>query len=396
VITLASLFSGLATGFPLFYRLIYIISLTTILNYLWTWNSIKQINIVEIPNKTVSEVGGNFRQQLILSNSTLLPKAGIEISTQSNLPDYPHSPKKFVATNLNGLENYQVTISLPTKTRGVFLVGPSEVSVSDPFGIFKMKKIIGSSKKLLVYPKIHDLSGFDVNISKFEGDYKINKQALAITPQVGSIRKYSPGDSINRIHWKTTAKIGTLMSKEFEIGKANNLWLILDFEQQAQSGFETESTDEYIVSIGASITNQFIKSKIPVGLIAYGDKKISISPEVTKNHMNLIMLRLIETKAEGITPISTILEIEPHIVNTNNSIVIITTNIHSDLSKKIDFLIKKRLSVTLIVVDKGSFANKQSDPSQKNFITKSKMFTITKGSNISETLKPPYKFSTQN
>ena len=182
-----SAFTGLGTGFPLFYRLIYIISLTTILNYLWVWISIKQINIVEIPNKTISEVGGDFQQQLILSNSTLLPKTGIEISTQSNIPDYQNSPKKFVATNLNGLENYKVTTSLPTKTRGVFSVGPSEVSVSDPLGIFKMKKIIGSSKTLLVYPKIHDLSGFDVNISKFEGDYKINKQAPAITPQVLSL-----------------------------------------------------------------------------------------------------------------------------------------------------------------------------------------------------------------
>ena len=396
IITLASLFTGLATGFPLFYRLIYIISLTTILNYLWAWISIKQINIIEIPNKTISEVGGNFRQQLILSNSTLLPKTGIEISTQSNRPDYPNSPKKFVATNVNGVENYQVTTSLPTKTRGVFSVGPSEISVSDPLGIFKMKKIIGSTKTLLVYPKIHDLSGFDVKISKFEGDYKINKQAPVITPQVGAIRKYSPGDSLNRIHWKSTAKIGTLMSKEFELGKANNLWLLLDFEQKSQSGFESESTDEYIASIGASITNQFIKSKIPVGLITYGDKKIFMPPEMTKNHMDLIMLKLIETKAEGNTPISTVLEIEPNIVNSNNSIVIITTNINLDLSKKIDFLLKKRLAVTLIIVDKKSFTNEQIDSNYKEFITKSKIFTITKGENISEILKSSYKFSPQS
>ena len=144
-----SLFTGLATGFPLFYRLIYIISLTTILNYLWAWISIKQIYIVEIPQKTVSEVGGNFQQQLIISNSTLLPKTGIEISTRSNLPDYTNSPKKFVATNLNGLEKYQVTTSLPTKTRGVFSVGPSEISISDPFGIFKMKKLLDHQKNYL-------------------------------------------------------------------------------------------------------------------------------------------------------------------------------------------------------------------------------------------------------
>ena len=46
-------------------------------------------------------------------------------------------------------------------------------------------------------------------------------------------------------------------------------------------------------------------------------------PEMTKNHMDLIMLKLIETKAEGKTPISTVLEIEQNIVNSNNSVVII-------------------------------------------------------------------------
>ena len=108
------------------------------------------------------------------------------------------------------------------------------------------------------------------------------------------------------------------------------------------------------------------------------------------------MLKLIETKAEGNTPISTVLEIEPNIVNSNNSIVIITTNINLDLSKKIDFLLKKRLAVTLIIVDKKSFTNEQIDSNYKEFITKSKIFTITKGENISEILKSSYKFSPQS
>ena len=132
-----------------------------------------------------------------------------------------------------------------------------------------------------------------------------------------------------------------------------------------------------------------------MGLITYGDKNIFMYPEMTKNHMDLIMLKLIETKAEGKTPISTVLEIEQNIVNSNNSVVIITTNINLELSKKIDFLIKKRLAVTMIVVDKKSFTNEQSDSNQTDFITKSKVFTITKGANVSEILKSPYKFSTQ-
>ena len=396
-IVLVSLFTGLATGFPLFYRLIYIILLTTIVSYWWVWISIKQINIVEISSKTISEVGGDFNQKLILSNSTLLPKTGIEISTHSTLPNYPDSPKKFVATNLNGLENYKVTIKLPTKTRGVFSVGPSEISVSDPFGIFKMRKTIGSTKKLLVYPKIHNLSNFSLNISKFEGDYKINKQTPVITPQVGSIRKYSFGDSLNRIHWKSTAKIGRLMSKEFELGQTNNLWVLLDLAENSQAGLGSESTDEYIVSIGASLANQSIKSKMPVGLIAYGDKKIVIPPNITNNQLDLILLKLIETKATGATPISLVLENEPSIINSNNSVIIITTKITIDLLKKIDFLISKHIKISIIFVEKQSFSNeeKKPDSNQQDLTLNATMFKISKGDDISKNLKSPYQNPTK-
>ena len=49
------------------------------------------------------------------------------------------------------------------------------------------------------------------------------------------MRDYATGDSLNRIHWPTTARTRRLMGKEFELDPTADIWLYLDLYRDAEA-----------------------------------------------------------------------------------------------------------------------------------------------------------------
>ncbi|MEZ4612148.1 MAG: DUF58 domain-containing protein [Caldilineaceae bacterium] len=52
-----------------------------------------------------------------------------------------------------------------------------------------------------------------------------------MTTNAAGVRDYYPGDSLNRIHWPTTARMRRLMTKEFELIPRRDIWLYLDLSR---------------------------------------------------------------------------------------------------------------------------------------------------------------------
>lgn len=54
-----------------------------------------------------------------------------------------------------------------------------------------------------------------------------------MTTNAAGVREYAQGDSINRIHWKSTARRGKLIVKEFELDPMVDIWLLVDFSAES-------------------------------------------------------------------------------------------------------------------------------------------------------------------
>jgi len=44
-----------------------------------------------------------------------------------------------------------------------------------------------------------------------------------------TVRPYAPGDSFNRIHWRSTARLGEIQVKEFDLEQTADVWLFVDW-----------------------------------------------------------------------------------------------------------------------------------------------------------------------
>ena len=123
--------------------------------------------------------------------------------------------------------------------RGLFSVGPVQVTTGDPFGLFKHTRAFGSAQNVLVYPRAVDLPDFFVPPANLPGEGRFRRRTHYVTPNAAGVRPYEFGDSFNRIHWPSSARTGELMVKIFELDPASDIWIVLDLERTCTSGTAT-------------------------------------------------------------------------------------------------------------------------------------------------------------
>jgi uncharacterized protein (DUF58 family) len=188
-----------------------------------------------------------------------------------------------------------------------------------------------------------------------------------------------PGDALNRIHWKSSAKKDRFMVKEFDQDPQGDVWLILDaytnshyeakekdmnfipdsfWAWKNQEKFKLPpSTFEYAVSITASLANYFIKEDKSVGLACADSQMIVLPSERGIRQIGKVMDTLAFLEGQGSLSIDGLLESISHQIPRGSTVYLITTGNNNFTQLGLEILIRKRLNPFLIIVDKESFMN---------------------------------------
>jgi uncharacterized protein (DUF58 family) len=140
--------------------------------------------------------------------------------------------------------------------RGLYSLDGFWISTRFPFGFFRRGERVGATGEVLVYPLIQNISSFFHLLPFLPG----HLEGLQVGPgeNLFSIRKYQEGENARIINWKSTAKTGELMAREYAREEDSKFCLILDtrIPAPAQPGFETRF--EKAVSLAASISAHFL------------------------------------------------------------------------------------------------------------------------------------------
>lgn len=115
------------------------------------------------------------------------------------------------------------------RARGVYQVGPAEVSVSDAFGLSEHRRSAGGIDRLTVYPRIERLRGFPAVRGM---DPAVQSTRPTFAPHGGddffTLREYHTGDDLRRVHWPSSAKRDSLMIKQLEVPWQSRALVLLD------------------------------------------------------------------------------------------------------------------------------------------------------------------------
>lgn len=165
-------------------------------------------------------------------------------------------------------DSVAVTYPMTFTRRGLHRPGAIRLSTRYPFGLFhKTATFVESDELLLVYPEIQSLSPSTIpqggeNVGDIVSPVKGNGLDLH------GIREYMAGDNSGRIHWKSSAKLAKLMTKEFHDDQRKRISIVLNVSLPGNPMPATFFQDvEHAISVAASYVVLLIRQHFQVQLI---------------------------------------------------------------------------------------------------------------------------------
>ena len=341
----------MSTGFGLFFRLLYILGVAVVLTFIWNWWSLRSLEVKADRRSRRVRVGDDVEERLSIRSRSSFPKPVLEVEDLTDLPGYSSG----MAVGLASRGHRSWRTLTPARTRGVYTMGPVRVANTDAFGMFRREVFFRGTDTLVVYPRIFELPDFTIPPANLSGEASARKRAHDLTPHAASVREYAAGDSISRVHWPTTARLDKLMSKEFDLGLASDIWLLVDLDMDVQGGELDGSTDEYAVSIAASIAKKYLEIQVPVGLIAYGDRRYFLPSETGSGQFDQVMEFLAMSKAQGSVTLENALTKEEMLWGQHSTLIVITPSPRKTWAFAARELMRRRVKVVAILLDGQTF-----------------------------------------
>jgi uncharacterized protein (DUF58 family) len=114
--------------------------------------------------------------------------------------------------------------------RGRYRFSTLEIGTGSPFGLLERRMTIAAPGEIVIYPRVGQLNRRWHQMQRESTETRRGNRhdRTAQQQDYHGLRDYRPGDSPRWIHWRTTARLGQPMVKEFEQQNDQDLALLLD------------------------------------------------------------------------------------------------------------------------------------------------------------------------
>jgi uncharacterized protein (DUF58 family) len=329
-----------------------------VMSYLWARMLSRGVSIQRLRRYGWAQVGDVIQERWIMHNDAWVPLLWAEVREHSDLVGYDATR----AVGMGPRSSQQWTTQGVCRMRGVFTLGPLVATTGDPFGLFEVQLLDAHTDTFVVYPQVVSLPDLLEERGLDRGSGRASVRSLAFTPNASSIRPYVAGDALKRIHWRSTARRSmpgaeNLLVKVYDREPSGDLWIVLDMQQDAHVGHGAESTEEYAVTLAASLAGQMLQANRAVGLITHTSKPILISPR--KGHDQLWELLRVLAPVYATSPVGLhdLLLLAMPVLNRNTSVAVITPSTDPGWIDGLGMLLTRGIVPTALLLDGASFGD---------------------------------------
>jgi uncharacterized protein (DUF58 family) len=140
--------------------------------------------------------------------------------------------------------------------RGKYRFRDLDLGTRAPFGLIERRVTIPLADEMVVYPKIGQLTRRWFQLQRLANENRMGKRHDRSSQQeeYHGLRDYRSGDSPRWIHWRTSARRGELMVKEFEQQNEQELALLIDpWLPRTKVPSELRDAMEQAISLAATV-----------------------------------------------------------------------------------------------------------------------------------------------
>lgn len=222
------------------------------LSYIWGRETCRLLSISFSNQSVQGKTGDEIQVGLLAYNQTIFPILDNQISYTISSSFYPSS------------REYQVTCPIKTKSKeivyapklhfencGCYRIQLKKIVVCDILHLFRFEKDLSDqSMELLIFPEPVFVSHEESAMHKegFE-EYESHNGKGNVSSNVTDVREYIPGDRLQKIHWKMSARIGKWMVKENESLSSHRFTVLVELYKEEEDFLEPALSFLYGLSL---------------------------------------------------------------------------------------------------------------------------------------------------
>ena len=351
VLAVVLIVAAFSTGYPYLFFLVYVGLLVGGGSYVLTRLGLSDLEAGYAVSQLSGHVGDKLRVTYTLRNTGRLPKPWLEIHNPTTLAG--GLPGR--ALSLGGHHERSWLVRTPLVRRGHFRIEPLQIRTGDPFGFFEASASVGQGVTLVVYPRIDALPLWRLPPANIEGAHASPERTLQTTPLATTVRPYAPGDSMNRIHWRSTARFGEIQVKEFDLEQTADAWIFLDLDSAAEAGTGDRSTTEIAVRAAASIADKAIGENRAVGLTVNAHRTTVLPADRGARQRLKILQLLAAVEADGRSPFVEALVHGLMRLRRGMTAIIVTASQDPSFIRPVATLRSRGIGAVVVLLDAAAF-----------------------------------------
>jgi uncharacterized protein (DUF58 family) len=243
--------------------------------------------------------------------------------------------------------------------RGRYILGPVRLEGADGLGLFPNEVLVGCFSELVVYPRTVELTRLNLL-----GDGVRSHVGLETSRRLGTgeefvgVRDYRIGDPQRLIHWRSTARHGRLMVKEFQEEITTLITIFLDLGRLGLTGVGDQTSIEYSVRACASVAQRAIDRGHALQFFGVGARVEHLPPGSGTAQLLAVLDRLSFLKAEGDSSFPVVfrdLALTLPAGGTAVAILSVTAVLIDPIEETVRLCIERRILPVLILIDDRGF-----------------------------------------
>jgi uncharacterized protein (DUF58 family) len=242
--------------------------------------------------------------------------------------------------------------------RGRYRLHRAVLRISDPFWLAQAEIPLERSDTVLVYPRVYPLDGLFTDSGTAGGDSTRTLLHRTTGYDLHSIRDFQHGESLRRVHWRSTAKRRRLMVKEMQDTPRDEAAVVLDGDPAGECGSLGDSSFDAAVRAAASMLAWLVEGGQRCSLIVHRASRTRVRITTGGSDWPTALGELAVARADAARPLAALLA---ESVSGSDAIdaarvYVVTGALTPQLAERLLQLRTGRREVAVVSVDAASFA----------------------------------------
>lgn len=243
-------------GGTISYSLFYLSLLTPLLSFLYTLFVYFQFKLAQSIESVLVRKGEWNDYSFTIANENFITFSRIKVNFFKEKSTMEISSGINEYSLLPG-ESEKLHTRMKCNYRGEYEVGIDSVEVTDYLYLFTIKYPLPSRLKVYVLPRVVPLERLGIAVMQEDVKNPTRYSNTAEEELDTEIRKYSPGDSRKRIHWKASAKMKELISRKYQEIPKSEIAIFMDLTRIKEEELKVIIFEDKIIESVLAIANYY-------------------------------------------------------------------------------------------------------------------------------------------